>query len=53
MTASNPISVSHVGQTVFLAIIGVLRLRSRPTRKSSGSELLCGRSAQDDTFSFF
>jgi len=33
-------------------IIGVLRLRARPTRKSSGSEILCGRGAQDDSFKF-
>ncbi len=26
----------------------ILRLRARPTRNSSGSEILCGRSAQDD-----
>ncbi len=27
----------------------ILRLRARPTRKKSGSERLCGRSAQDDS----
>jgi hypothetical protein len=31
------------------SLIGVLRLRVRPTRKRSGSEVLCGRFAQDDS----
>ena len=30
----------------------ILRLRARPTRNSSGSEILCGRSAQDDNSMF-
>src|ERR1035437_9285929 len=30
----------------------ILRLRARPTRKSRGSEILCGRFAQDDIFKF-
>jgi hypothetical protein len=39
----------HAATLCFLAAIGVLRLRARPTRKRSGSEILCGRCAQDDT----
>ncbi len=30
----------------------ILRLRARPTRKTSGPESLCGRSAQDDILKF-
>src|SRR5664280_325846 len=42
----------HAATLYFLAAIGVLRLRARPTRKRGGSEILCGRSAQDDTSRF-